>query len=970
MDFSSNNINNKTFHNVYSERIKAHIVFCAQPLFPNMQRFLCAALILLCSVFWLHGAGQERSKDLTEGSLIRGRLVMNKTEMPAIDVQLVIPALKLLVSTDGDGRFFFSRVPIGIHTIIVGGQIVRTDTLNIDVHNSVADLGNITVYPNDTSSSMPAYQIPTLTFDDNNEGVENGEVPTSKLASPLIASRDPFQSATAFVFSVYRFRPRGFDRSSQEVQINGAPMNDVETGGASWAQWGGLNDAFRNRSNTYGLHPSGYTFGGNNGSVYFDATALGQQKQTRITYSLSNRSYRNRIMFTKSSGLTTKGWAYSFSVSRRWAKEGYVPGTFYDGYAYYAGLSKQFKGGKHELHLTTFGSTTRRGKAAPVTLEAVEITDDKFYNPNWGYQNGEKRNARIADNFQPLTILNYEYRPSHSLRWETSLGYQFGKTRNSALDYYNGTSPRPDYYRYMPSYYVLNGLDPALARFNTSQQIEWNDLYNVNYNNYDSVKDANGIAGHTVYGRRSVFVLYNDVDDIRKFSFNTNVEKVFNEHVTLASGIQAITQQTESYRQMVDLLGGDYYLNLNQFAKDATGQNFAYNQYDINTPNRIVKEGDKYNYDYITRFTRGAIWAQIIGNFNKADLFLSARVGYSDFSRDGLFRNGLFPYASYGKGDVLRFTTYDAKGGVTYKVDGRNFLFVNAGLTEDAPTVENTYISPRTRAYSVPDPKVEATSSIEAGYLMRTPKYNLRAVGYATDIKDAVEVRRYYSDFSNSFISYVMAGVNSRHTGLELAAEVKLTSTLAVTGVTSISQTFYTDNPSFVGLYGDNDSASTPVMRQVYIKNYYVAVGPQSAYSLGFNYRSRKFWYASTNFNYFDRNYISISPDQRSNEAIAGVPVGSELYNAILDQQALPPLFTLDASVGTSILLSKYTKNLPRSSFLYVNMGISNVLDAEVRTGGFEQLRYDFENVNPGKFGNKYFYGFGRNFFINLSLKF
>jgi hypothetical protein len=421
---------------------------------------------------------------------------------------------------------------------------------------------------------------------------------------------------------------------------------------------------------------------------------------------------------------------------------------------------------------------------------------------------------------------------------------------------------------------------------------------------------------------------------------------------------------------MADLLGGDYYLNLNQFAKDAASQNFAYNQYDINTPNRLIREGDKYNYDYVTRYTKGSFWGQIVSNFNKVDFFFAARAGYNEFSREGLFRNGLFPDASYGRGEVLRFTTFDVKVGVTYKLDGRNFLFVNSALAQDAPAVSNTYISPRTRDYTIPDPNVEKISTVEAGYLMRTPKYNLRAVGYATDIKDAVEVRRYYSDFSNSFVSYVMCGLNSRHTGMELAAEVKVTPTLAMTGVAAVSQTFYTENPAFVAVYGDNDSSITPIVRQVYIKNYYMAVGPQSAYTLGLNYRSKHFWYASTNFNYFERNYISISPDQRSQDAIAGVSVGSEQYHAILDQPVLPSVFTMDVNAGASILLSKYAKSLPRSSYLYINVGISNLLDTEVRTGGFEQARYDFENVNPGKFANKYFYGFGRNFFINLSLKF
>jgi hypothetical protein len=41
-----------------------------------------------------------------------------------------------------------------------------------------------------------------------------------------------------------------------------------------------------------------------------------------------------------------------------------------------------------------------------------------------------------------------------------------------------------------------------------------------------------------------------------------------------------------------------------------------------------------------------------------------------------------------------------------------------------------------------------------------------------------------------------------------------------------------------------------------------------------------------------------------------------------------------------------------------------------MRTGGFEQLRYDFAERNPEKFAPKYFYGQGRNFYLGLSLKF
>jgi hypothetical protein len=217
----------------------------------------------------------------------------------------------------------------------------------------------------------------------------------------------------------------------------------------------------------------------------------------------------------------------------------------------------------------------------------------------------------------------------------------------------------------------------------------------------------------------------------------------------------------------------------------------------------------------------------------------------------------------------------------------------------------------------------------------------------------------------------VLRGVNTRCTGLEAAAEVHITPVLSVAAIAALGQAFYTNNPASIGVYADNDTVSVPTERKAFIENYYLAVGPQSAYTLGFRYGPKKFWYANLNLNYFDRNYVDINPDRRSAEAVAGLPVGSEQYHRILDQEKLPAAFTVDVSVSKSFLLSKFSKALPRSTFLYLNIGISNLLDSkDIRTGGFEQLRYDFAGENPGKFPPKYFYAYGRNFFVNISLRF
>jgi hypothetical protein len=920
------------------------------------------------------------AQDQNNTALVKGRLT-NQANAPVSDVQVTIPFLRLLTNTDGQGAFSFSRVPYGTHTLVIGGLNVLSDSIRIVVNSDVVDLGNIGVTPNDAATSQQSVQIPAIALEELNEGDDEGNA-GQNVSGLLTAARDPFQNTIAYVFGPYRFQPRGYDRNQQQVLINGAPMNDVETGDAFWSQWGGLNDVIRSRVTTYGLQPSEYAFGGVNGTVFFDATAAHQRKQTRITYSLTNRQYRNRLMLTHSTGMLANGWAFSASLSRRWAKEGYVDGTFYDGYSYYLAASKKL-GSKHMLSLTAFGAPTRRGLAAPTFQEAYDLAGSNFYNPNWGYQNGEKRNARIANNHQPVFLLSHEYNPSNSVRWQTTVGYQFGKVKSSRLDWYNAPDPRPDYYRYLPSFYMLddpqNPPNPEAAEatrraFQANPQINWSELYNANYLNRQPKPNPDGTLT-TDSGSRSLYVIGSDVDDIKKWTFNTNLQKVVNEHITIATGITFINQKTESYRELDDLLGGDYFINVNSFTeRNFTGQN-QFSQNDQNNPNQILKKGDKYLYNYIMRFTKAWWWGQATFTYNKVDFFVAANYGFNSFQREGLYRNGLFAAGneSFGKGDKQNFSTYGLKGGITYKLNGRNYIFVNAGLFADAPTVDNTHFSARYRNAYVENPTTQKMYSLEGGYLLRAPKLNGRLVGYVTDRKDGVEVQRFFYEGaggSNSMVAYVMQNVNSRFIGLELALEYKMSPSLSATGVASLGQAFYTSNPD-VTIHNENFVDSLPLKEKTYLNNYYLGVGPQSIYSLGFNYRSKKYWYVNLNFNYLDRNYVDPAAGRRTAQAVELLEPGSQQWHDVLDQEKFPSAFTVDLFAGKSFLLSKSMKFLPRNTFLYVNVGVSNLLDNKsVPTNGFENARFDYEGRSADRFAPKLYYAFGRNYFINLALKF
>jgi len=924
-------------------------------------------LLLLCllSVISLAGFAQAN-----KSGIVKGKLINSATKQPFHDIRVTLPDMNAFTTSGGDGVFSISEVPYGSQRVIVGGGDAQRDTLTVNVSKELTDLGDILLKPNDRAATTEAgaadaVEIPTIAFEESNtESGDEGAAAAEGAQNVYGFSQDPFLYNATLKFISYRYRPRGLN--SSDIQINGISVQDQETGFTSTLLVGGLNDVFRDRITTYGLSPSEYAFGGLKGSTYIASTAADQRKGTDVSFYNSNRSFHDRVMATYSSGVNDKGWAYSVSGSYRWAKEGYVPGTFYSSYSLYGAVSKVTK--KGQLNLTAFTSPTIRGKASTATDELFTLAGTHYYNADWGYQNGVKRNANVSDVSQPVFIANYTYKPDDKTRWNTAIGYEFGKNKNSSLDYYNGYSPYPNYYRNLPSYYLnLNPPVPGMAsevqqqlQSNPSQlQIDWNDLYQANY--------LNAAAGH-----QSVYVLSNRVDDLKKASFNTQFEHVQNEHLTLFGGLSMVSQSDENYKQLADLLGGSYFVNYNQFASQQSlgNPNYLYNN--LNDTSQIIKKGDKYGYDYSEHVNVGNLWGQAAYTYNRVDFFAAANAGYNSFFRDGFMRNGVFPDNSYGKSATHSFLTGGVKAGLTFKLDPRNSFFVNASYTADAPTVANTYISVSTRDFTVANPTTQKNKSFEIGYNFKSPKLTARITGYATDITDATIIKRFYNDDPAiyTFVNYVMTNVAERSLGLEGTANYRIDNEWSLTGLVAYGQAFYANNPS-VAIYQDNDPTLTSTSRQVYIKDYYLGIGPQSVYSLAVNYRPRNYWNGSISFNYQDRSYVDINPDRRTQEAVDLVQQNSPQWKSILGQEKLNGAFTIDLHVSKSLEISKYIKKLDRKTTAYFQLGIVNLLNnQDIKVLGYEQLRYDYTYRNPAKFPNTYEYGLGINYYASVNIRF
>ena len=424
-------------------------------------------------------------------AVIRGKVEIEEGDFtfPLAGVALS-DALGVLICQSDTNGLFECPISEALRTIHVSKEGYETQVISLDDDGDDELYFEILLVPDDVDA------IPVIVLDDN----ESEDELTDEISSLLTASRDFYTSTAAYSWGPLRFRLRGYESGETEVNINGMRINDAESGRVFWNLWGGLNDVTRRRHSTQGLSAVDHTFGGVGGSTDIDMRASKQRKQLRVSYSLSNRSYRNRVMLTYSSGLLPGDWSISVSGSRRWAQEGYIPGTFYDAWAYYVGVDKKF-GYDHTLSVIAFGAPIRRGKAGPAIQLMYDIAGTNYYNSYWGYQEGDKRNARIADTHIPVGILAHQWALSDRTNLSTFVSFQSGKNGSTAFNWGEASDPRADYYQKWPNYYedeeVQDNLRNYLAAEESRRQVNWSNLYNRNYANIETIENVNGSGERT-----------------------------------------------------------------------------------------------------------------------------------------------------------------------------------------------------------------------------------------------------------------------------------------------------------------------------------------------------------------------------------------------------------------------------------------------------------------------------------------
>ncbi len=819
----------------------------------------------------------------------------------------------------------------------------------------------------------------------------NNNLQGQDVSTLLGSSRDIFYQAVAFHFigsGGSRFRMRGYNQDNFTVVMNGMRLNSLQTGGAAWNMWGGMTNITRLMEVKPGIGASRSTFGDVGGYFNLNAAASSFRKGLRVAYTQGNRIYKERVMVSYSTGMLKNGWAFAVSGTARYSDKGYIPGTFFTGFGYFLGADKKIND-KNTLSLIAFGAPQKQGAQSTNTDEAYALAGDKHYNENWGYQNGQIRNATIRKNNVPTIILTDTWVINDHSKLTTNASYSFGRMSSTNFNFYGVLTPAPTYYKYMPSYYgaLSSDADPGqyaaltaawqnnttnpASGFATARQIDWDGIYNFNYNNLQTVNNVDGIAGKKYTGKRSLYIIEDRRQDVNNWGANAIYNTRLKKDIYVTGGINGALSQTRYYKVIDDLLGGDYWLDLNQFANSISA-NPNVMQYNIKDPNKLIRQGDVFGYDYNINVTRVELWGQAEKSFKKFDAFVGATANNTSFFRIGHMVNGLFPSdkggdgSSGGNSKTLDFMNYGVKAGITYKINGHNYLTINGSYSTKPPLPTTSFVSPRSRNDVIPGIQSENILSGDISYNVRLPWLKGRITYYYTQINNQAWQRSYFDDVYKTNVNYFMTNLNQLNQGLEIGLEGIVTKRISIIGALAYGSYLYTNRPSAT-ISADNTAALLASNRTIYLKNYHVGGAPEVAGSIGVRYNGKKFWYAGVYCNYFANNYVTINPDRRTQESLAkyvynfSTSTGDPQVAQITDQEKLANTYTLDFMGGKSFRFKNKTG-------LNISVMVNNFTNNVFKTAGQEQLRHDINNIT--KFPNKYSYSFGLTYMASVSFTF
>lgn len=747
---------------------------------------------------------------------------------------------------------------------------------------------------------------------------------------------------------------RGFKSANVAVLVNGIPMNDMEWGGIYWSNFAGLADVTSSMQTQRGLGASILSAPSVGGTISITTKGLDAKKGGKIWYGLGNDGL-NDIGFTVSTGLMDNGWAITVLGSRKWGN-GYIQGTEFEAWNYFVNVSKRIND-KNRISFTAFGAPqwhNQRGSYDGLTIEGWQEMNNYMdgesmyrYNPIYGFDNeGRQRTANRNQYHKPILSLNHIWQINEMSSLSTALytslasggGYS-GQARNVT---WNGNS-----LSYTSWYGASNGVLNTLFRRADGTF------------DYGAIQDMN--AASTT---GSNMVMSESNNDHQWYGLiSTYKNEIIPNKLTLTGGIDLRYYIGKHNNKIIDLYGGDYYMD-DSSRKGVKATNNAAAA-DPNWKYEKLGVGDVVYRDYNGYTHQEGLYAQ--GEYKLLDGAITTILAGS-VSNTGYRRVDHFYYdKQHSKSDWLNFMGGTIKGGINWNINRHNNVFFNGGFISRAPFFSGgAFLQSTTSNATNPNAVNEKVWSVEAGYGYHSPSFSMTLNAYFTKWLDKTTTRsgditsgdnagqRYYMN---------MEGVNARHAGAEINFKWIPTKWVDIDGMLSWGDWIWDSNATgyfynqegqpladLRGAIASGVLAEDHARATLNQKGRKVGGSAQTTAALGVNFRPFKGFRIGGDWVVAARNYsdYTISTSNFTNGAVINVQ----------DPWKIPWGQQFDMSASYSFKMGGFDATLYGNVYNLFNYNY--VKDA-----------YTMSDT-PGTWSNAFrvFYSFGRTFSLRLKVTF
>ena len=659
---------------------------------------------------------------------------------------------------------------------------------------------------------------------------------------------------------------RGFDNTNIAMMINGVPMNGMENGKVYWSNWQGLADVTSVMQTQRGLGASKMSAPSVGGTINIVTKGLDAKKGGTFSYSLGDNGY-NKVSFSVSTGLMSNGWAISVMGARTWG-DGYIQGTSFEGYNYFANISKRINE-NHQLSLTAFGAPQEHYQRSSGLTMAEWNNVRKYmkdgmhfsrYNPTYGYDNyGNQNSANYNVYHKPQISLNHIWQIDHKSSLSTtayvSLGRGYGRTAEPG---YNSSYSYTDL-TYGSNYGTLahtfrredGTFDYGAVMFANDPT---NPIYDPNSDQYEKM-----YAG-------SQLVICENRNDHNWYGLVSTYTTKFADMFDFYAGIDVRYYQGKHNATISDLLGGEYFIDATRAKVKAVNNSAAL---DPAWATEKLTIGDIAYRNYDGFVVQEGAFAQLEYNKNRWSAFVNGSVNYNHYWKVDYF----YYDAEHGKSEVLGFLGGTIKAGANYAFNKNHNAFINVGYISRAPNLDyGAFMNASTSNTINVEAKNEQVASAEIGYGFHNEYVNVAVNGYFTEWMDKTMTKSStLSDPAQTEYFMNMTGVNARHMGLEFEVKARPTKWLEVSAMLSLGDWKW-DSDSVKGYIYDkhgqaltmNADPTEPGSKDhawalINMKGINVGGSAQTTANLGVTFKPFKGFRIGAEYTLYDRNYAYYS---------------------------------------------------------------------------------------------------------------